>query len=162
MVANYVLDSERLTSPVLRDAMGRAGLDHTQVGDMASILEQWALELIPLRGTLRGRPPISLAWWVMQRGYPVICVINQAEGKPDHNHAVVVVGMVLAENDAETEVFVLDPSAGKHLFTWTGTVFQQYWNSAGRVMLPMVEKVVQSARTRTREGQLRHASAAVE
>jgi hypothetical protein len=141
MCANYVVNAERYTTAGLRRDLEAAGLDHTRVGDLQAWLADQAFQMTPLRGDLTRRPPLGLGWWVLERGYPVICVINKHAGNPEFNHAVLVIGLDLDDDIGRvTAVSALDPASEKRLVRWDRSMFAHYWGSAGRVMLPLFER----------------------
>ncbi len=141
MCGNYVLDSQRLAPRDVRSAIKAAGGDATRVGDMQRYLAGQGLRMVPLRGRFSAEPPLGLAWWVLGRGYPMICVINRHAGNAEYNHAVVVVGFRPADAArGEMRVYLLDPAAPKRLACWDRFLFEHYWGSAGWVMLPIFEE----------------------
>ena len=79
MAANYLTDQRKFSEKGIREALKKANLDEARVGDVKAWLETQRLYLLTLSGTLDGKPPASLSYWLVQRGYPVICVINRHE-----------------------------------------------------------------------------------
>lgn len=140
MCANYVLGGRRFSPVELRRDLTAAGLDHALVADVGPLLAERGFELRPLVGELSDAPPLGLGWWVLQRGYPVTCVVNKFAGNADYNHAIVVIGINGGGSAESAEaVYVLDPASPKRLERWERLEFLHYWGSAGRVMLPLFE-----------------------
>lgn len=110
------------------------------MADVQAWLGERGFELKPLVGELSDDPPLGIGWWLLERGYPVICVINKFAGNADYNHAVVIIGMKGggSAESAET-VYILDPASPKRIEQWERLKFVHYWGSAGRVMLPLFE-----------------------
>jgi hypothetical protein len=140
MCMNYVAGQDRFAAPRVRQQMANEGLDLTRVGDVRMFLADRRIKLIPLKGELSAEPPLGLAWWVVSRGYPVICVVNQEEGAPEEfNHAVVVIGVDVDDNDDNSggigDVIVLDPASQKRLERWDRETFLARWQPTGNVML---------------------------
>ena len=139
MCANYVLDAQWFSPAKIREGTSEAGLDHTLVAGVQAWLGGQGLEMTPLVGELSDDAPLGLGWWVLQRGYPVICVINKSGGNADYNHAVVVIGIDGGSAESAEGVYVLDPASSKRLERWERLKFLHYWGSAGSVMLPLFE-----------------------
>jgi hypothetical protein len=140
MCANYVAGHDRLDPDRVRGGLAAAGLDPTRIADVRGWLDQERLELTPLRGRLSDADGIGLGWWVLGRGYPVICVINKFAGNADYNHALVVIGFDGAGSaDSASGVYLLDPASPKRLERWDRLTFEHYWASAGHVMLTLYE-----------------------
>ena len=116
MAANYVRGERRFTEPSLRTALKEQGLDETYVADLKTFLAKNNLDLVVLAGELDGKPPTGLRFWAVDRGYPVICVINQHGGDPQFNHAVVVTGFSANAGDPSADiVYYLDPATREPL-----------------------------------------------
>ena len=141
MCANYIVGQDRFAAPRVRSQMASAGLDMTRVGDVRTFFADRAIKLIPLKGNLGHKPPLGVLWWVVSRGYPVICVVNQQEGgSEEFNHAVVVIGADVDDNtDVVSDVVILDPASGKRLERWDRETFMSGWEATGRVMLLMFD-----------------------
>lgn len=146
MCANYIVGQDRFTAPRVRAQFAHEGLDMTRVGDVRRFFEDRAIKLIPLKGNLGEKPPLGLFWWVVSRGYPVICVVNQEEGAPEEfNHAVVVIGVDVDDNTKAAseenvgELIVLDPASAKRLERWDRETFVSRWQATDRVMLLMFD-----------------------
>ncbi len=136
MVANYVSGHDRLEAGRLRREMRAEGLDPTVIGDFQTWAARYGLKLIALRGALDAEPPRDLAWWVVERGYPVICVINRHEGNPDYNHAVVVIGVDFDDSTQQVAgLDVLDPAAPRRLVHLPRADFERDWSATNRVMM---------------------------
>ncbi len=146
MCMNYLAGQDRFAAPRLRQQMSADGLDMTRVGDMREFLADRRIKLIPLKGELAADPPLGLIWWVVSRGYPVICVVNQEEGAPEEfNHAVVVIGVDVDDNkDIVGDVILLDPASQKRLERWTPEKFLERWIPTGKAMLLMFDVSNQS------------------
>ncbi len=138
MCANYVTRTDRFASSKLRDELEAEGLDVGRVGDVTQWLAKKRITLQALTGEYSSEDLVGLGWWVLEGGYPVICVINKLGGNADNNHAVVVIG-VEGQGGIESakKVYVLDPASPKRLETWEPILFRHYWGSAGNIMLPM-------------------------
>lgn len=140
MCANYVAGSDRLQPSTMRQALESGGLDPSRISDMQTWLAGREFKLLALKnGELSDKPSVGLQWWVAQRGYPVICVINKFAGKADYNHAVVVIGFGEDEDDGQT-VHYLDPASPSRVVTKDRRLFEHYWTNADRVMLPLIEE----------------------
>jgi len=140
MSANYVLGHDQFTTKKMRQELRGAGMDPSRTADVRSWLESYDLYLTPLVGELTDKPPLGLVWWVQKRGYPMVCVINRHAGDSAYNHAVVVIGFEFdAGSPQSATVHVLDPASPRRLESWERDVFDHYWASAGRVMMPIYE-----------------------
>jgi hypothetical protein len=140
MCGNYVLNSNRMTPEQVERDLADAGLDHTRVGDMRTWLKTQGIQMTPLKGRYSSEPPNGLAWWVLDRGYPVICVVNRHAGDAEYNHAVLVIDVKINEtSEAPEGVYVLDPASPKRIEHIERQMFEHYWGSAGSVMLPLFE-----------------------
>lgn len=139
MAANYLLGERRFTEPQMRAAMRAAGWDETVVADVKAYLAAHDLYLVTLAGTIDGKPPLGLRYWLQNRGYPVICVVNQHGGDPRLNHAVVVSGILANEvPDSADIVYYLDPSTPEPLQTADMKAFDQMWAYSDRAMMLVV------------------------
>jgi hypothetical protein len=146
MCANYVAGRERLVLSEARTDLEAAGLDRTRVDDVRGWLASEAFRLIPLKGRLARTPPDGLMWWVLDRGYPAICIINKHGGDPEYNHAVVVIGFESDDNGGQVAgIHVLEPAAKKGLETWDRETFEQRWVLTGQVMMLIFEEPEPSA-----------------
>ena len=140
MCANYVAGANRLQPLQVREGLQGAGLDPTQVEAMRTWLAQVGFELVPLKGEFSDQPQTGLGWWIHQRGYPAICVINRFAGDADYNHAVVVIGFDPPGPASEAQgVYLLDPAAAKRLVRLEIKRFEHYWACGDYVMLPLFE-----------------------
>ena len=140
MSVRYVLDTQWLSPAQVRSELSAAGLDHTRIADLQAWLKTKNVTMIPLKGELTDAPRIGLGWWLVGRGYPVICVVNKFAGNADYNHAVVVIGMERTGPDPQDRaVYVLDPASPRRLERWDRMTFEHYWGSAGKIMLPLFE-----------------------
>jgi hypothetical protein len=148
MAANYVLGERRFTEPDLRTALARQKLDEKRVGDLKKYLAEQGLELVVLTGRPDGEPPLGLRYWLLTRGYPVICVINRQGANPDlkthagsqYNHAVVVTGF--SANPAQPSadiVYYLDPSTPDPLQSVGLAEFETLWARGDYAMMVIVK-----------------------
>ncbi len=152
MAANYVLGEYRYNDARLRHELAQAELDETQPGDVKTYLESIGLHLVTLRGELDGNPPLGLRYWVLQRGYPAICVINAKGDDPDMNHAVVVIGFSKMQDPQAADTFhadtiyYLDPANEQPLQEVTVDEFETMWARAGHAMMLVVRPPAPSGR----------------
>ncbi len=140
MAAEYV-DKRPFSEPGVRRGLHDAKLDETRPDDLARWLRTQRLDMIVLAGEFHDRAPVGLRWWVMQRGYPVICVINRKGDDPQYNHAVVVIGMKsnATEGAGPTDtVYYLDPSSTHGLETVDAEAFETWWTRGRRTMMIVV------------------------
>lgn len=139
MASNYLLDKRRFTESSIREALYKAQRDETRVEDLKLFLQENGLYLLTLAGRLDGKPPISLRYWLVQRGYPVICVINRQGDDPAANHAVVVTGIQATPGDPTADKIVyLDPSLSNPLHTSDAVEFDVLWQRGQRAMMIVV------------------------
>ena len=139
MAGNYLADTRLFSETEIRKEMERAGLDEIRISDVRKFLENKGLHLMTLSGRLGGRPPASLAYWVNQRGYPAICVINRQPDDPAFNHAVVVIGISpTGPVESADTIHYLDPSSPKHLHTEKAAVFEANWARGEHAMMIVV------------------------
>ena len=140
MCANYVTASERFEPAIVREGLTAAGLDPTRIADLRVYLAGRRLTLQPLTGSFTDRELVGLGWWLLQGGYPVICVMNKNAGNADYNHAVVVIGVGRGDSVASARtVHYLDPASPRRLESVDRLLFRHYWASAGHIMLPLFE-----------------------
>jgi len=140
MAANYVLGEYRLSEKQLRRDLQQAGFDETRAGDVKQYLGRLGLHLVTLAGSLDGKPPLSLRYWVLDRGYPVICVINTYGSDPDFNHAVVVVGFSKTGGaESADSIYYLDPSSAEPLHKVEAAEFERVWARSGHAMMVVVQ-----------------------
>lgn len=148
MCANYVTGSRRITLSRMRDELRNDNLDATRVADVAGWLASQQLTLKPLTGEFSDKELVGLGWWLSRGQYPIICVMNKFAGNAEYNHAVVVIGIegtgLFEEADA---VFILDPASPRRVERLETLAFCHYWNSAGRIMLPLFETPPQAQQT---------------
>jgi len=153
MCANYVAGRDRIAAGRVSDELAAAGLDRTKVADVQRWLREHGYELTPLRGELSDVERVGLGWWVLRRGYPVICVVNKFAGDADYNHAVVVIGFDgAASAEAAEGVYLLDPASPKRLERWDRLTFQHFWAGAGYAMLPLYQTPDELRETPNRTG----------
>jgi hypothetical protein len=139
MAANYLAESRKFSETRIQKDLKRLGYDETRVGDMKAYLAQAPekLDLISLSGQLDAEPPTGLQYWLEQRGYPVICVINRhPQADPGFNHAVVVIGICTNPNSGSADIIhYLDPSSADQLHTATADEFEVFWAAGQHVMM---------------------------
>lgn len=144
MAANYVLNDRKFSEGQIRSDLKRLGYDETRVGDLQAYLrgEPGGLHLVALAGELDDNPPIGLKYWLEQRGYPVICVINRdPRSDPAFNHAVVVIGICTNPNGCSADIIhYLDPSSAAQLHSATADEFEVLWASGEHAMMVVCQK----------------------
>lgn len=139
MAANYLLGERTYTEAGLRGRLARQALDETRVGDIKALLQSDGLYLITLSGQLDETPPLGLRYWVCNRGYPVICVINHEANNPAFNHAVVVTGFSANPAGGPADiVHYLDPSAAEPLHSTDEASFEILWARGDHAMMVVV------------------------
>jgi len=153
MCANYVTGQKRLSPEEARSELAAAGLDPSRITDVRRWLKKEHFELTPLRGEFTDTEQVGLGWWVLRRGYPVICVINKFAGNADYNHAVVVIGFDGPGSAESAEaIYLLDPASPKRLERWDRLTFEHYWAGGGRFMLPLYQTPSALPRSGSRAG----------
>ncbi len=139
MSANYLLNRREFDERQIRFDLKRLGYDETRVGDLKAYLRQTPerLDLIALAGQLDATPPTGLQYWLGQRGYPVICVINRdPRGDPAFNHAVLVIGISTNPEGGSADIIhYLDPSSTEQLHSESADQFETFWEAGERAML---------------------------
>jgi len=139
MAANYVVGERRFSENGIREDLKRAGLDESRVRDLKTYLAGQDLHLVTLAGSLEGDPPIGLQYWLLRRGYPVICVINRDPVDPNFNHAVVLIGISTTGDIESTDrIHYLDPSSVSPLHTDDATKFEADWARGQYAMMVVV------------------------
>jgi hypothetical protein len=139
MAANYLLDRSEFSETGIRQAMRQAGLDETRITDVKKYLAGKGLHLVALSGGLDGKPPGSLEYWVRQRGYPAICVINRQPDNPRFNHAVTAIGISgTGPVESADTIHYLDPSSPKQLHSEEAGAFEANWARGRHAMLIVV------------------------
>jgi hypothetical protein len=141
MAANYLDGRERFQEPDVRERIRAAGLDELRVGDVKKWFADFGLNLIALQGDLSTTPPTGVPYW-LQRGYPVITVINKFGQNADYNHAVVVIGIDLPDPKdplADRLVYYLDPASMENLESARAPVFEQWWALCQNALIVMVK-----------------------
>jgi hypothetical protein len=139
MASNYVLGERRLTENLVRDELRRSGRDETAIEDLKDFLPSKGLHMVTLAGTIDGKPPTSLRYWVMQRGYPVICIINREGEDPAFNHAVVVTGIQAKPGESPTDIITcLDPSLPQAIDNVSAAEFGILWERGLHAMMIVV------------------------
>lgn len=139
MAANYLLDEPRFAEPELRKTLQRQKLDETRVEDLKKYLSGHGLNLVALTGRTDENPPTGLKFWVLGKGYPAICVLNQHAGDPAFNHAVVVTGFSANPDGGQADiVYYLDPAAREPLQSAKLADFETSWARCDHAMLIVV------------------------
>lgn len=139
MAANYLIGQRQFSEKSIREALKLAKLDETRPGDVKAWLETQGLYLLTLSGTLDGKPPASLGYWLLRRGYPVICVINRHDKDRDFNHAVVVIGFSkTAGNETADRIHYLDPASAKVLHSEDRKTFETLWARGEHAMMIVI------------------------
>lgn len=139
MAANYLLGERVYTEAGIRQALHRAGLYETRVGDLQTYLANEKLHMVVLKGTLDGKPPLSLRYWLQNRGYPVICVINRRDNSPSFNHAVVAIGISRTlEGPPADSIHYLDPASPLQLHSEGLDAFETLWARGENAMMIVV------------------------
>lgn len=151
MCSNYLRGHNQFTSKQVRSELAASDLDHTRVGGIRQWLNNHHMRMVPIRGELSKQPPRGLAWWILSRGHPVICVVNKHGDDADYNHAVVVIGVELDDHDAIKGLHVLDPASIEQLEFWSAAEFEGYWSKTDNVMLPIFDAPAQTAGMTARE-----------
>lgn len=141
MAANYLVGYHKYDVEAIRSTLKDTGRDETLVGDLKGYLQDQGLYLVCLRqGQADGKPPTGLKYWLKNRGYPVICVINRdTNGDPGFNHAVLVIGISGNPDDPSTDiVHYFDPSTNKPIWWEPVPVFEVLWDRCDRTMMLVV------------------------
>jgi len=139
MAANYVVGERRFSEGGIRADLKRAGLDESRVGDLKTYLADQGLHLVTLAGRLDGNPPLGVKYWLLSRGYPVICVINRDPVDPNFNHAVVLIGISTTDNIESTDrIHYLDPSSAAMMHTDEAAIFETAWARGQHAMMVVV------------------------
>jgi len=146
MCANYLRGHNRFDSREIRKEMAAAGLNHTRVDGVSQWLSGHRMRMVPIRGELSDEPPRGVAWWILSRGHPVICVVNKHGDNADYNHAVVIIGVEVDADGQIVAVDVLDPASADRLERWPRSEFEGYWSRTNQAMLPLFESPSQTAR----------------
>lgn len=140
MAANYLAGEHRYAEPAMLAELRQAGLDPSRAGDLKRHLSGKGLHLLTLAGRLEGRPPAGLFYWLRERGYPVICVINRSGTNLAYNHAVVVIGAQEPSSERTGgAVHYLDPSADEPLQTCTLATFEEMWQRGQWAMMVVLK-----------------------
>lgn len=136
MAANYLEAAPRFKLQEVVDEIRGYGGDETRVADLKEYLAGKGLQLFSMSGRADDIPPLGMGYWLRQKGYPVVCIINRVGGSPDFNHAVVVIGMQenLGIETADT-IHYLDPSADNPLYTCSEETFEAMWSRCRNAML---------------------------
>lgn len=140
MASNYLLGNTRYTEASLIRDMRAARLDESSIGDVKTFLEKQGLYVITLSGQLGGKPPGRIEYWLKERGYPVICVVNRdPQGDSAFNHAVVVIGISPKSDEKSADIIqYLDPSAREPLQSADAVAFDVLWTRGQHAMMIVV------------------------
>jgi hypothetical protein len=144
MAANYAEGRPRFTVPEVLEDLKKEGADETKVQDLKKYLARKGLDVWALAGQMDEKPPTGLGFWLREKQYPPVCVINRIGGSSDYNHAVVVIG--LRENramESADRIHYLDPSADKPLYTCSLDAFEEMWARCGHAMLVVTKGPVE-------------------
>lgn len=136
MAANYLEGWQRFKLDDVVTEIKSQGGDETRVADLKEYMAGKGLYLFSAAGRTDDNPPLGMGYWIRERGYPVICIINRLGTGPGYNHAVVVIGMSenLGVETADT-IYYLDPSSERPLFTCGEGSFEEIWSRCGHAML---------------------------
>lgn len=146
MAANYLTGERKFSQKGISEALKQVNLDETRTGDLKTWLETQHLYLLTLSGESDGKPPASLRYWLVQRGYPVICVINRHEQDPKFNHAVVVIGFSKTAGDQTADrIHYLDPASAKVLHSEDRKSFETLWARGEHAMMIVIAPPQESA-----------------
>jgi len=142
MAANYVDGRERFSEPDALRAIRAEKGDESRVSDVTDWFHrtQDELALFVLQGSLSGQPPTGLPYWLLDRGYPVVCVINKTGRNADYNHAVVVIGLAPASAASVERVHYLDPAALERVESCDRATFETYWSRGQNTMALVVPR----------------------
>jgi hypothetical protein len=139
MAANYLMGERRFSEKRICDEVKQLKYDETRVGDLKAYLEHVPerLHLLTLAGNLDSLPPTGLPYWLEERGYPVICVINRdPAANPAFNHAVVVIGISANQTGGSADIIhYLDPSSAEQLHSTDPEGFEQLWAAGDHAMM---------------------------
>jgi len=139
MAANYLLGERRFSEEGLLLDIRQAGLNESNVADVKAYLQRHGLYLITLTGKLDEKPPTGLKYWLANRGYPVICVINREPDNPAFNHAVVVTGISAnPEGVSVDNIHYFDPSSAQPLHSVEAAAFDILWGRGQYAMMIVV------------------------
>lgn len=136
MAGNYLLGERRFSEYGIRNDIERTGRDVTLVRDLQAYLADEGLDLHALSGQLGDEAPTGVGFWVKQRGYPAICVINRVSEDPAFNHAVVVIGISPNREGGSTDIIhYLDPSVPEPLQSMDAAAFEELWARCEHALL---------------------------
>lgn len=141
MAASKV-DGHLYNEPEIRRQLREAGLDETRPHDLDTWLATRRLDLLILAGRLDDRPPFGVEYWVMQRGYPAICIVNRSGEDTRYNHAIVVIGVQrkVTDHPGTTDtLYYLDPASKRGLETVDRETFEMWWSRGQRTMMVVVK-----------------------
>ncbi len=145
MAANYLLGERRFTESSIREELRLSGRDETGIDDLKAYLAEKGLHLVSLAGRIDGKPPTALRYWLAERGYPVICIINREGANPAFNHAVVVTGIQAKSGESPTDIITcLDPSLPQAVQNVSAAEFDILWERGQHAMMIVVAPPVES------------------
>jgi hypothetical protein len=140
MAANYLDGRPRFREREVLKQMQADHLDETKPADVQTWLQRQpdGFSLITLRGALTDRPPTGLQYWLLDRGYPVVCIVNSTAGGPEFNHAVVVIGLDGPAGDRPETIHYLDPASFKRVEHSAREQFETWWSRCEHAMALVV------------------------
>ncbi len=138
MAANYRLDKRQYSVPQVCRELKALHLDETSIADMNTYLERNGLALLTLSGNPSSKPPTGLQYWLRERRYPVICVINRRGSDERFNHAVVVIGITKNSAEPADTVHYMDPSAQDPVLSCSITDFEVLWARGRNAMMIVI------------------------
>jgi hypothetical protein len=143
MAANYVDPHAELRESAALQEIADAGMDETLVADVKKWIDSKGFKLIHLKGQFNNQPPFGMHYWVQNRGYPVVCIVEKEEDKPSEelsfHHAVVVIGVDVDANvDNVDRIHYIDPISIKRLEFDTADDFEASWARGGYGMLLVI------------------------
>lgn len=148
MAANYLEGEFRFSEKGILNELRARGLDESRVSDVKQYLDAEGFYLVTLAGRLHDEPPTGLAYWLLRRGYPVICVINRQGHEPQFNHAVVVVGLTRSSGvESADKIHYFDPASAMQFHTDEVPAFNELWIRGQNAMMVVIRPPEGSAQT---------------
>ncbi|UCD28198.1 MAG: hypothetical protein JSV03_14065 [Planctomycetota bacterium] len=140
MAANYLLGEREFSEALMLHELDHRDLNATSVGDLKEYLGEKGLHMVTLSGRMSDTPPTGLGYWLKKRGYPVVCVINDEEGNPELNHAVVVIGIWSnPETGSVDTIHYFDPSSVEALHSIEAATFETRWARGQHAMMIVIK-----------------------